>query len=424
MRIAYLNSEYPSLSHTFIEREVRQLRALGVDITTFSVRPLGRTATLGSAHAQAARETRVILRSPGTLMGALVRASLTRPLALVRALAAGQRMSPPGLRARLWHIAYAIEGIRLAQMLRAERLDHVHVHMANNGAAIARLATRFDPTLTYSMSIHGSAEFFHVDSWALAHKARDARFIRCISNFCRAQVMIFTDPSRWSDLHVVRCGIDTDQFRPTATPPPDDPLRLVTVGRLHPIKGYTVLLQALAGLRDRGVAFHLTMIGDGPMRATIERTIRDLDLVDRVTLAGAVAAEDLVRYLHDAHAMVVSSFMEGVPVVLMEAMACELAVIATRVGGIPELVEDGVSGLLVDPASSASLAQAIESLAQNAEKRRCLGRAARRVVCDRYDIRGSAAQMREIFGRYLSEALASGMSEPSSQTRTSVVTQP
>ncbi len=424
MRIAYLNSEYPSLSHTFIEREVRHLRAQGVEITTFSVRPPTGTATLGSAHEQAARETRVVLRSPGSLLGSCVHALLTRPLGLLRAVVEGQRMSPPGLRARLWHAAYAVEAARLARMLRREGLTHVHVHMANNGAAIARLATHFDPTLSYSLSIHGSAEFFHVDSWALASKARDARFIRCISNFCRAQVMTFTHPSRWNNLHVVRCGIDTDHFRPADRPAPDTPLRLVTVGRLHPIKGYTVLLEALADLYARGIACRLTMVGDGPLRPMIERTIQSLDLESCVTLAGPVGAEELVRYLHDAHAMVVSSFMEGVPVVLMEAMACELAVIATRVGGIPELVEHGVSGLLVDPASSASLAQAIETIARDPQKRRSLGQAARWTVCDRYDIRQSAAQMRDILGRYVGEVPAPSEHTRSRHTRTPAVTQP
>ncbi len=407
MTIAYLNSEYPSLSHTFIEREIARVRAVGVDVRTFSVRRPTATGTLGEAHAREAHRTKYILGSARAVVASLTIGVLRRPLGAMRAFVAGQRLSPPGWKAHIWHLAYAIEAIRLAQMLGSEGLRHVHVHMANNGAAIALLATRFDPRLSYSLSIHGSAEFFHVDDWRLKPKAENAVFVRCISEFCRSQVMACTDTTSWDRFHIVRCGVDTAKFTPSnshAVPDSPGPLRLLTVGRMHPIKGYDMLLRALADLVRAGMDVRLTMVGDGPMLAHLQSLADSLDLRDRVEFTGPVAQEALSGYLDQADAMVVSSFMEGVPVVLMEAMACGLAVVATRVGGIPELVEDAKSGLLIDPGSTEALVAAIQAFADDPERRRSMGEAGRRTVVARYDIERTASEMVELFARYVAEA--------------------
>ncbi len=407
MTIAYLNSEYPSLSHTFIEREIARVRAMGVDVRTFSVRRPTATGTLGEAHAREAHRTKYILGSVRAIVMSLAGGVLTRPLGAVRAFIAAQRLSPPGWKAHIWHLAYAIEAIRLARMLGAEGLRHVHVHMANNGAAIALLATRFDPRLSYSLSIHGSAEFFHVDDWQLKPKAENAKFVRCISEFCRSQVMASTDATSWDRFHIVRCGVDTAKFAPSdsqSAPHVPGPLRLLTVGRMHPIKGYDVLLRAIADLVRAGMDVRLTMVGDGPMLAHLQSLADSLALHDKVTFTGPVAQEALSGYLDQADAMVVASFMEGVPVVLMEAMACALAVVATRVGGIPELVEDAKSGLLVDPGSTEALVAAIQALADDPERLRSMGEAGRRAVVARYDIERTASGMVELFARYLDEA--------------------
>jgi len=400
MTIAYLNSEYPSLSHTFIEREIRSLRERGVEIRTYSVRAATGQGRIGSANRAAAEETVVLQAGLGTLLKNMISGAMQSPTGLLRALVASQRLSPPGLGFRLRHMAYVVQGVRMARDLAAVGISHVHVHMANNGTAIAMMACAFDPRLSYSLSIHGSAEFFHIDTWTLKEKAEGAVFVRCISEFCRAQVMAWTDPDVWSRFHIVRCGIDPMAYAPRPAER-SGPLHILTVGRLHPIKGYDVLLDACGLLKREGVVMKLEMIGDGPMRARLESQIVKLGLGDCVQIVGAVDQDKIGTYYDRADIMVVSSFMEGVPVVLMEAMAKELGVVSTRVGGVPELVEDGVTGFLVDPGSSESLAAAIKGYAVDPSLCRLHGKEGRGKVLEAYCIGGTVDRMARLFERYV-----------------------
>lgn len=401
LRVAYLNSEYPSLSHTFIEREIAALRERGLDIDTFSVRPARGTARLGAAHAKAAGETEVLLDRRALTRDGLW--GLTKPLALLRTLARGQRLSPPGLAARVRHVAYALEAVRLVRLMRRRGVAHVHVHMANNGATVALLAAIFDPRVTWSLSIHGSAEFFKLDTVRLDAKVAGAAFVRCISNFCRAQVMLASEPEHWHKLHVVHCGVDAAAFAPRPLPA-IEPMRLLTVGRMHPIKGYDLLLRACATLEGRGVDWQLEMVGDGERRPALERLARGLGIADRVAFAGALPAEALPDRLAASHALVVSSFMEGVPVVLMEAMAAGRPVLATRVGGIPELVSprpDEPVGVLVDPGSADALADGLAELYDQRERWAEFGRNGRRIVLEEFETARVAAGVHELLAGLL-----------------------
>lgn len=404
LRLAYLNSEYPSLSHTFIEREVRELRRLGVEIRTFSVRRTGATGRLGADHVAAADETFVLQDGPAAILRDLLLGALRSPAGALRAMARAQRMAPPGVASRVRHVAYVLQGIRLARALARDGIAHVHVHMANNGAAIAMMAREYDHRLSYSLTIHGSAEFFHVDTWTLRAKVESARFVRCISDFCRAQVMAWSDPDCWDRLHVVHCGVDTDAYRPKPPRQPG-PLRLLTVGRLHPIKGYEMLLRACSQLSNEGVGWELDMVGDGPRMTRLRELSRSLGIEDRVTFSGAVGQDRIGEHFDRADVMVVSSFMEGVPVVLMEAMSKRLAVIATKVGGVPELVRDGIDGLLVSPGSVESLAEAIRSLASDPQACELRFSTGRERIEAEFSLRGLGEGMIRLFARYIPAAL-------------------
>ncbi|MHB8622281.1 MAG: glycosyltransferase [Sulfuricaulis sp.] len=403
IRIAYLNTEFPALSHTFIEREVRAVRALGVQVETFSVQRPGRHARLSDTHEKAAHETFYILNGVAPMASSLFLALIASPAGFLRAIVASQQLAPPGLKSRVRHAVYACEGMRLARELRRRKLEHLHVHMANTGAAVAMMACRYAPSLRYSISIHGSAEFFQVNSWRLAPKAEGAMFVRCISNFCQAQVMIWTNPQVWSNFHIVHCGIEPTAFLPRPTRRPG-PLRLLTVGRLHAIKGYYLLLDAIAALTRDGLIVDLDMVGDGSERVALEQRVQTLGLGGRVRFSGAVSQDAIGAHYDDADAIVVSSFMEGVPVVLMEAMAKELGVIATRVGGIPELVEDGVSGFLVNPGSADALMASIRVVAADPELCRRQGKAGRKRVLAEYSLDQVGAGMAGLFRKYLRNA--------------------
>ncbi len=399
--VAYLNSHYPSVSHTFIEREIAALREEGVDVIPFSVRPGER---FGRINARAADETIVLLDSMATLLLRSAGRMMRHPVRAMRAIICAQRLSQPGVRERLRHLVYAIEAARLAVELRTRHLNHVHVHMANNGAMVALLACVHDPAISYSLSIHGSAEFFNVDCNNLAAKAERALFVRCISNFCRSQVMAWSKPEAWERYHVVRCGIDPGETiadDATSAAASHRPLRLITVGRLHPIKGYAMLLRACSALRDHGLDWTLDLIGDGPERARLNALARELMIADRVRFHGALPPEQTRERYRSADIMVMSSFMEGVPVVLMEAMAAGLPVIATRVGGIPELVDEGISGLLVSPASAEQLTDALCELgAASRDRRAAMGRAGRERVMKAYALDRLGRQMSGLFEQF------------------------
>jgi glycosyltransferase involved in cell wall biosynthesis len=400
LRIAYLNSQYPALSHTFIEQEVRAIRAQGLHVETFSIRRPGMHAHLGTSHQQAARETFYILDGAFRMIFSTLRALAASPAGFLRTLVGSQRLAPPGSKSRMIHLAYSLEGLRLAIELRRRGLSHVHVHMANNAAAVAMMACRYSPSLRYSLSIHGSAEFFRVDTLRLGRKAVGAMFVRCISDFCRAQVMAWTDWHAWAHFHIVHCGIDATRFLPRPPRRPG-PLRLITVGRLDPMKGYHVLLEAIAALGQEGCAVELEMVGEGPERAALEERVRSLGLLGRVSLSGAVSQDEIVEHYDRADAMIVSSFMEGVPVVLMEAMAKELGVVATRVGGIPELVEEGVSGFLVNAGSVKALVVPIRKLAADPDQCRRYGAAGRKRVLAEYSTEKLGIGMAGLFLDYL-----------------------
>ncbi len=401
--IAYLNSEYPSLSHTFIEREVRGVRAHGVGVKTFSIRRPGPSGRLGRAHEEAAVETEYVLDGVAKLLASGVVAFVRNPAGFLRAHVAAQRLAPGGLKARALHMAYALEGARLARMLRRRGLRHVHVHMANNGAAVALLACTYDRRLSYSLSIHGPAEFWDVVRLRVGVKAERATFVRCISNFCRSQVMAWTDPSAWERFHVVPTGVDPNRFVPAAARP-QDRLRILNVARLAPVKGHSLLLEVCARLSAAGVAWSLDLVGDGPLRASLERKAVDLGIGDRVTFSGPVSQDEIVAHFDASNVLVMSSFNEGVPVVAMEAMASGMAVVATRVGGMTELVEHESTGLLVDAGSADSLVSALTRLAGAPEVRAAMGAAGRAAVARRYDVNDAGAAMARLFERHAGAA--------------------
>lgn len=403
LRLAYLNSRYPSLSHTFIEREIRFLRELDVEVRACSIRRPAANDLLGATNETSSEETFYVL---GSVAGLLVRAfagMLRHPIRGLRAFWRGQRLSPPGWRERMKHVAYALEGIVLARHLASQGLRHVHVHMANNGASVALLACRYDPGLEYSLSIHGSAEFFNVKGVRLREKVEGARFVRCVSSFCRAQVMAWASPEIWPRLHIVRCGIDPTRFR-LAKREAGGPVRLAAIGRLDPIKGYPLLLEACARLGAGGADWRLELAGDGPMRGDLERLAKTLGIDGRVRFAGAVATDDIPAFLERADVLVISSFMEGLPIVLMEAMAAGLAVVATRVAGVTELVEEGVSGFLAQPGTVEELHGALSRVLAHRPRFEELGKAGRRRVERDFDIRRTAREMKDLFDRHLGPA--------------------
>lgn len=413
-RVAYLNSQYPSLTHSFIEREVQAVRAEGIDVHTFTIRPASETGTLGQANASAARETYVLMPTLFLLLCSQAAALVQFPMGYFRALLLAQRISASGIAARTKSLGYSFQAARLAMECLRRGIDHIHVHMGNNGAAVALLATAICVRLSYSLSIHGSAEFFDVHRINLRAKVAGARFVRCVSHFCRAQVMAWSDRLSWGKTHLVPCGVDLARLTPVVPRKGPGPLRILNVGRLDSIKGVPVLIAACADLTRRGVDWRLELVGAGPLEAALTQQAAALGLRDRVTFAGPMSQEDVLGAYDRSDVLVVSSFMESLPVVLMEAMGKGMLVVATSVGGIAELVQHRVTGLLVPPADSAALATALQDISTRIGELDPMRRAARQAVWDAHNLARTGADMAELLKPCLSEN-APGQPRQSSQ---------
>jgi glycosyltransferase involved in cell wall biosynthesis len=399
---------YPYPSHTFVQNEVRALRALGVEVVTFAHRRATPQEILSDADREAFATT-VALRP--FRLARYLRAHLAtlarNPRGYARGLRAAAALRGEGPRAWLWQLFYFGQAVMLWHHCRRARVRHIHAHFANVGSDVALLAAEVGGAgWSWSFTMHGPTELYDVAWFRLAAKVRHAAFVACISDFARSQLMGLVDAAHWDKLHVVHCGVDTDALSPVSAngDRAGRPLEVVCVGRLVSVKGQLVLLEAVAELAAEGIDLRVVLVGDGPMRAELERAVLALGLEGRAELAGARGHPEVLARIGQADVLCLPSFAEGVPVVLMEAMALGVPVVSTRVMGIPELVEDGVSGILVAPGSRAALVDSLRRLAEDHDLRQTLGLAGRRRVEEDYALTRSASTLRAL----LAERVAAG----------------
>jgi colanic acid/amylovoran biosynthesis glycosyltransferase len=403
LRLAYVVGRYPAPSHTFIQREIAGLRACGASVDAFSIHAPALGDVLSPEDRAERAATSVVLR-PSRLATAVAftracaRACARAPRGLLAAARRALSLRRPGLRALAWQGFYLAEALVVWAQCDRRGIRHLHAHHLNQAADVALLAAALGgEDWSWSLTIHGPDELYEVGRFKLAEKVRDAALVACISDFCRSQAMAHVEPEQWGKLHVVRCGVDARLWHaPARDAAPARPLRVLTVGRLTPKKGHAILLDALAQLRAEGVAVEAELVGDGPHRPALERRARELRIADAVTFAGTLGQHEIRPRFERADVFCLPSFAEGVPVVLMEAMAMELPVLTTRVMGIPELVEHERSGLLVPPGRADAVAAALRRLAADPDERRRLGEAGRRTVQERYDCRHEAARLAEL----------------------------
>ena len=409
-RVAYLASEYPAISHTFIFREIQALRARGLHVETASINKPNHLDRMTPAEREEADGTLYIKASGvAAILGAHFRLLAGRPGAVCAMLGAAIRLHRRRHLRLLLSLAYFVEAVLLVDWMRARGLVHAHVHFANPAAAVAFIASH-GPGIEYSLSVHGPDVFYQVDSAFLEWKVRRARFVRCISHYCRSQIERILPFAEWGKTHIVRCGVDLERFAPR--PEPENPVpEVLCVGRLTPAKGQHILLAACQELRLRGTPFHLTLVGDGPDRASLEGLAQELGIEGTVTFTGAVGQGDIHAYYDRADLFVLPSFAEGLPVVLMEAMAKQIPCISTRITGIPELIEDGQNGALVAASDSVELADRMETLLAGPDLRLRLGERARETVESTYDINRNCERMAQLFERHLAGEAKAGPDE-------------
>jgi len=396
MRIAYFTNQYPKVSHSFIRREILALERAGVTVERFSVR--GWDEALVDPDDMAERDrTHYLLRTGlAGLLPAVLLQCVRAPLALLRAARVALRMAHMSERPWMYHLVYLAQACRLAQQCAQRQVTHLHAHFGTNSAEVTMLA-RLLGGPSYSFTVHGPDEFDRPQGLHLREKAAYASHVVAISSFGQSQLYRWVDPEHWPKVRVVHCGLEPAYF-PASPPPPTAAPRLVCVGRLSAQKGQLLLLDAVRRLKDGGASFQLVLAGDGEMRGDIERCIRQHGLESHVSITGWISGERVKQELLAARAMVLGSFAEGLPVVIMEAMALGRPVIATSIAGIPELVRQGVDGWLVPAGDTEALALAMQAaLRAPIEQLGQMGHEAHARVRQRHDIDQEAARLLRIF---------------------------
>jgi glycosyltransferase involved in cell wall biosynthesis len=394
VKVAYLLSQYPAVSHTFFFQEILGLRARGVQIVTASInRPDRPIDTLPAAEAQEARTTMYVKDgNPFATILRLLSTAIAHPGVVWRGLRAVASVPSLTLAQRGFWLFYLAESLLVGRWMKQREFHHLHVHFGGAVASVGMLTAKAWQ-IPFSLTIHGPEELLNVDSYHLREKISTARFVFCISDFCRSQLCQWTEPSEWDKFQVIRLGVDpvllTPQSRMTTSGinlPSPRTLELVSVGRLVPAKGHRIFLEAVRILRDRGVSLRVTLIGGGPDLPALQNYLALHQLEDSVTLAGALSHPQTLAQLRRADMFALASFAEGIPVALMEAMSLGLPCVSTFIAGIPELIRSGVDGILVPPANPIALADALESLVSDPAYRRKLGQSGRQRVITQYNL--------------------------------------
>lgn len=399
MKIAYLMSRFPKLTETFIVNEAIQLRRQGVELRLYPL--IRQRARVIHPQARALLpQVRFLPFFSIPVLQAQWYFLRNSPGRYLRVLFELLRETWGSLNFCFGALAIFPKTVRLALELKDEGFDHVHAHFANHPAAAAFIIHRLTG-LPYSFTAHGSD--LHVEQRMLETKVRHARFVVTISAYNRDFLLKACGEELGCKVHVVRCGVDLRLFQPRPRDNGSGPLRILSVGSLSEVKGHAYLVEACRILAHRGVPFTCRVIGEGPLRPSLNRQIRRSGLQDRVFLVGEKTGPEVLEALQESDTFVLASVptrngkREGIPVALMEAMAGGLPVIASSLSGIPELVESGKSGILVPPRDARGLAAALEEIYRDLELRRRLGQQGRLRVLQDFNLDRNCFHLLQLF---------------------------
>jgi len=397
MRIAYFINQYPKVSHSFIRREILALERNGFEVHRIALRGW-EGELVDDEDLRERQRTRYVLQEG--LRGLLLpvfQVLREQPRRFFSALLLALRMGRRADRSWPYHLVYLAEACRLLPWMRASGATHVHAHFGSNSAEVVMLAQALGGP-AYSFTVHGPEEFDKPQFIHLGEKVRRAAFVVAISSYGRSQLFRWVEHAHWSKVKVVHCGLERAFHDVPPAAMPTVP-RLVCVGRLCEQKGQLLLMQAAGLLAEQGLEFEIVLAGDGEMRAEIEALLERYGLQARVRITGWISSEQVRAEILAARALVLPSFAEGLPVVIMEAMALRRPVLTTYVAGIPELVCHGENGWLFPAGSVEELAVALaDCLAQSADVLERMGEAAYQRVLERHDIDTEAAKLAVLFG--------------------------
>jgi glycosyltransferase involved in cell wall biosynthesis len=402
MKVLYLINRYPSVSHTFIRREIAGLENLGVNVVRVSIRPPATDLVESADHEEALRTHCLLSKGAMSLFKPTVAVALRHPVKFLGGLLQTLKLAKRAERGLLVHFAYFAEACFLLGITRKENVDHVHVHFGTNPPVVALLCHAMGGP-GFSFTVHGPEEYHRARSLKLLEKTAASRFAVAISRFGRSQMQLFTPPELHSKIHIVHCGLDSSFFDVTDITPAKGN-RFLYVGRLCQQKQPLIMLEAASLLAREGVDFHIDIIGGGELLEQIESAIQEFGLSNHVTLLGVADGAQVRQHLRNSLALLMPSSAEGLPVVIMEAMAQHRPVLTTYIAAIPELVRDGVDGWLVPTGNVKALAEKMKTaLSTSPDNLALMGDSAAARVRERHDIRTSAKRMVDLIEHYSSK---------------------
>lgn len=400
VKIAYLIPEFPGQTHIWMWREIVWMRRWGVDLHLFSTRrPNDRDrARHGFAEAAAAETFYLWPPKPADLAGAVSWAMTHHPAGLAKAIKLGLTLPVDDRPIAKTVLPLVAPACVLAREMSRRGLSHLHSHTCSNSAILGMMVKRI-LGVSFSLTLNANIEWW---GGAMAEKFADAEFTIAITEWLLRQMKRDFPALREDQAVLGRIGVDTDRWAPSKRESERGarPARIIAVGRLHPSKGYDVLLTAIKKLLDQGRDLALQIIGAGPEREALEAQVARDGIGGRVTFLGSLAEDRIIDHLDSSDVFVLSSHAEPLGVVCMEAMSMGVPLVGTAAGGVGEIVTDGVDGLLVPPNDADALAAAVARLLDDEPLRRRLAAAGRQAIIDRFDSRFGAASLYErMFGR-------------------------
>lgn len=397
MHITYLINQYPKVSHSFIRREILALERQGFHVQRIALRGWNEVVVDIEDITEQKKTLYVLAQGVISLLIAALKVLFSTPARFFAALDLALKMARVSEKSLPYHLIYLAEACKMLPWLKLHQSQHLHAHFGTNSAEIAMLAGVL-AKLPYSYTVHGPEEFDKPQALGLNITIHQAKFVIAISSFGRSQLYRWANFADWEKIKIVHCGLEASFYMTPANSISAKPIAarpgLVCVGRLCEQKGQMLLLEAAKNLHDSGVDFELILAGDGEMRAEIDALIIQYQLQDKVKITGWISSNEVRNHILSAQALVLPSFAEGLPVVIMEAMSLKRPVISTYIAGIPELLIKGENGWLCVAGDVHDISNAMrEALTLPVETLQKMGDAAYTRVIARHNIDIEAAKL-------------------------------
>lgn len=359
MNICYFVNQYPKVSHTFIRREILALEKLGAKVTRIAARNNPEELVDATDISELDKTQCIASTNKGKLLSSGFDVFIEKPFLFIKVVATALSLGFYDNCRFIKNLIYLLEACRLLMICRQEDVQHVHAHFGTNSTSVVFMC-RLLGGPKYSFTVHGPEEFDKPLQISLSKKIYHSDFVVAITSYCRSQLFRWSAFKHWDKVKEVHCAVDEEMTEKSAMPITASNV-FVSIGRLCEQKGQMLMLKALAALKSKGVEFELHLVGDGELRAEVEAFVKQEGLDENVHLLGWQSSEQIVDLLDQSTALLLPSFAEGLPVVIMEAYARSRPVLSTYIAGIPELVDED-SGWLVPAGNVSLLSEKIQSV--------------------------------------------------------------